>query len=277
MTHDPHCPSCGHENPAGAPACEACNFPLSDAPPRPEPPQPTAERIAESGAPAISMERIRPIRPRRPSGPQQALQAQLWLVIGGLAVLAAGFGIYTAYQEFSKSQVKATVEGAKPEQQQAADVARAALDRDSTNVNAQVALADVLFDTANWPEAIIHYRAALRLDSTRVTSMVDLGVCYYNASDAATAESLWKRALALDPNLTQALFNLGFLNENRSDFEHALQYYHQAMQSNPGQIGPELADAIKRVSAKLGRTPPPLAPGAAGGMPPPGMPGAGGK
>jgi tetratricopeptide (TPR) repeat protein len=259
MTRDPRCPSCGHVNPTESTTCEQCNFPLRDvAPPsgaegrdRPEPPV------------RISMERIRPIRPRRPGGPDQQLKLQLWLALGTLAVAAV---LYTAWQGYRQNNAgPPPVEGAGAEQQQAADLARSEIARDSTNLNAQIALANVLYDTANWPEAIVHYRTALRLDSTRVTTMVDLGVCYYNLSQTSEAEKLFRRALAHDPQQPVALFNMGIVSESRQQNEQALQYYHDAIRAGaPGSMKDALDAAMKRVMGKLGRTPPPLGDSAPG-------------
>ena len=283
MTHDPRCPSCGHVNAADVSNCEHCNFPLRESAPGSTPSAAPAgesatapERASTPEPPVeISMARIRPIRPRRPMGPQQALQLQLWLVLGGLAVLAV---LYTAYQGFQKNNAGAPpIAGAQADQQKAADMARAEIDRDSTNVNAQVALANVLYDTANWPEAIIHYKSALRLDSTRVTTIVDMGVCYYNLSQGEEAEALFKKALTLDPNQPVALFNLGIVSEQRGELQKSLDFYHRAMRAGaPDNMAQALNESMKRVMQKLGKTAPAIPAGAGqmpGGMPPGASPG----
>jgi len=260
MTNDLRCPSCGQLNEAGAAQCAHCNFPLHGTPAAPggsAPSERPAPGSSERPQPVeISMRRIRPIRPRRPGGPDQALQLQLWLVLGGLSVLIV---LWTAYQGFRKNNAAAPVEGASEQQQHDADVARGEVQRDSTNVNAQVALANVLYDTANWPEAIIHYKSALRLDPTRVTSIVDMGVCYYNLSNGSAAESLFTRALELDPNQPVALFNLGVVAESRNQLEPALQFYHRALRAGPpSNMADALTQATKRVMGKLGKKAPAL-------------------
>ena len=260
-THDPRCPSCGHVNEPDATHCAQCNFPLRETGGEPE----TAPRDGRGrDKPVeISMSRIRPIRPRRPTGPQQQLQLQLWVVLGGLAILIV---LFTAWQGFKRNNPsEQAVAGANTEQQKDADIARAAIASDSTNVNAQIALANVLYDTANWPEAIVHYKSALRLDSTRVTTMVDMGVCYYNLSQTAEAEALFRKALTLDPNQPVALFNLGIVSENRQELQKALDYYHAAMRAGPpANMAQPLNDAMKRVMQKLGKTAPPIPPGSLG-------------
>ena len=126
-------------------------------------------------------------------------------------------------------------------------------------MDARVGLGDVLFDTANWPEAIVQYRSAIHQDSTRVAALVDLGVCYYNLGNAAEAERLFQLALARDPHQPRALFNLGIVSEGRSDYEAALQYFHRALQSSPPEdMQQPITEGMQRVMKKLGKAAPPL-------------------
>src|SRR5437660_325970 len=120
--------------------------------------------------------------------------------------------------------------GAGPEQQQRADLARQTLEKDSTNLAARIELANVLYDTGNWSEAIVHYKTAARLDPARSTTVVDLGVCYYNLSAVATAESLFHRAIAMDSHQAVAMFNLGIIAETRERWDEALAQYRHALE-----------------------------------------------
>jgi tetratricopeptide (TPR) repeat protein len=245
------CPDCGHLNARGSDSCEQCNFPLhrgaedastkpaaasqADAPRRIEPP-PRLRRLREK---------------RKVSGPP----VTLWLVIGVLAVLSL---LYVAVQGFHQSNFK-PVEGAKPDQQARADQMRTMIEKDSTDVAARIGLADVLYDTGNWSEAIIHYRAALRMDSTRVEALVDLGVCYYNLGFTSEAQRNFELALTRNPQQTVALFNLGILSERRHEHDEALSYFHRALQTNPPEdMKTTIVDAISRVQAETGAAAPPL-------------------
>jgi tetratricopeptide (TPR) repeat protein len=270
---DPNvCPSCGRANVAGATECANCNFPLAEAPERvaaaapPAPPKPaTPAASSDEETPVVIVRPVRPIRQRRPGGPEQKLQMQLWLVLGGLSIL---FILYTAVDGFKKNaRPPAQVEGAKENQQRAADLARKTLEADSTNIQARIALADVLYDTANWSEAIISYKSAIRMDPTRATSYVDMGVCYFNLSKMEEAVALFQKALTLDPQQPIALFNLGVVAESKDDYDGALKYYHRAMQANPpDQMGQALTTAIQRIMQKQGKKAPPI-PGVGGEMP----------
>jgi tetratricopeptide (TPR) repeat protein len=251
------CPDCGSANPAGSVACAKCNFPLVPAAPGVTEPAATA-----APGPAASDARPfdpgpRPVRPRRArANAMEPVQMQLWLVTGVAVVLGI---VYFAAQGFWKSNVK-PVEGARPEQQQEVDQARGVLAKDSTNLAARIELANVLYDTGNWSEAIIHYKAAARLDPQRPTTLVDMGVCYYNLSHFAAAESLFQHALLIDPMQPVALFNLGVVAESQQRYDQALNFYHRAMQANPPDAMKQaLTDHLKAVMEKTGKSAPPLA------------------
>lgn len=291
MSETIHCPSCGASNPAGAEACAQCNYPLhrdapaaaatkdgptlrAGSPPPPaaaaEPahapePAPTdtvaeAEALPEPERPESAVSGFdpgpRPMRPRRPRpDAMQPIQMQIWLFAGAAIVMGI---VYFAAQGFWRSNA-VPVAGAQPEQQQRADAARAMLERDSTNVTARIELANVLYDTGNWSEAIIHYKSAQRLDPKRATTVVDLGVCYYNLGEFAAAESLFKQALEIDPHQVFALFNLGIVAESQERWAEALDYFHRAMRAGPPDaMKAPLQEHLQVVMAKTGKTAPPL-------------------
>jgi tetratricopeptide (TPR) repeat protein len=239
------CPGCGAENAPDAEACAQCNFPLRDAahaPPAAEP-----EFKFDPGP--------RPMRRRARPNVAQPIQMQIWLFAGIAVVLGI---VYFALQGFRRSNVK-PVDGANQQQEQRADAARAALAKDSTNFEARIELANVLYDTGNWSDAIIHYKSAERLDPKRSTTVVDLGVCYYNLGRFAQAESLFQHALTLDPHQAVAMFNLGIMAESRGEWEQALKHFHRALEAGPpDEMKQVLQQHVQEAMAKLGRTPPPL-------------------
>jgi len=183
----------------------------------------------------------------------------LWLLFG---TFAAALLIYTAVKA-NLDRARTPVEGAQPNQQQRVDELRDRLAKDSTDASAHVELANVLYDTGNWSDAIVHYRAALRRDSTQASVLVDLGVCYYNLGDSRDAERCFEQALRHDPHQPVALFNLGVVNERREQYDLALQFYHRALESSPPEeMKPVLVSAMQRVQQKTGRKPKPLPDGA---------------
>ncbi len=275
MSDTVRCPDCGATNAANATACKQCNFPLGAptppvaAPPEPAPvavvpvePAPAGASSSAGAEPLANASKFdpgprpRPVRRTRPDA-MQPVQMQLWLFVGAAVVLGI---LYFAAQGFWDSNA-VPVTGARPEQQQRADLARRTLEQDSLNVAARLELANVLYDTGNWSEAIVHYRSAERLEPKRATTVVDLGVCYYNLGQFAAAESLFQHALSLDRQQVFALYNLGIVAEAQERWDEAMDYYHRALQSNPpeGMKAP-LQEHLQAVMTKAGKTAPPLAP-----------------
>jgi cytochrome c-type biogenesis protein CcmH/NrfG len=239
------CPDCGHENPAGRTSCEACNFPLTGLPEPPRPP-------VSSGEPVIVIPR--PVRRPRPRPPASGTTLSLWLFFGTVCAVVL---IWTAINGFNSSN--APVEGASEHQQGVVDSLRKVLAKDSTRADAQIALADILYDTGNWQEAVAHYRAGIARDSSRTNAIVDLGVSYYNLGNSAEAERDFRLALARDPHQSVALFNLGVVYEAREEWDTALQYFHRALESDPPEgMRPPLMEHMQSVLQKSGKKAPPL-------------------
>lgn len=275
MSDTVRCPDCGASNAANATACKQCNFPLGAPAPAvsastapapvvvaPVEPAPAETASSVEAEPPANVSRFDPgPRPRRMGRTRpdamQPVQMQLWLFVGAAVVLGS---LYFAAQGFWKSNA-VPVTGARPEQQQRADLARRTLEQDSLNVAARIELANVLYDTGNWSEAIVHYRSAERLEPRRATTVVDLGVCYYNLGQFVAAESLFQHALSLDRQQVFALFNLGIVAESQERWDEAMDYYHRAMQSNPPEsMKAPLQQHLQAVMTKAGKTAPPLAP-----------------
>jgi len=248
MSETIRCPDCGHPNAPGSRECGACHFPLTEAvPAAPTPPAPPS-----AGAPAVAPRR--PVRPRRPRA-QANVALSLWLGVGAFLALLL---VLIAVQA-NLERTNPAVEGSSAEQQKQADALRAALARDSTDLRSRVGLADILFDTGNWSEAVIHYRSAVNRDSSLVTAIVDLGVCYYNLSMPDEAERMFRMALVRDPHQPFALFNLGIVQERRGDFALALESFHHALESAPPEnMKQALVEAMQRVAPQTGKTAPPL-------------------
>jgi tetratricopeptide (TPR) repeat protein len=201
----------------------------------------------------IVVPRPRPRRPRHARADNTVLS--LWLVFGTIAAVVV---VWVALKS-NIERPKPPVEGASAQQQANADSLLAVVQRDSTNVDARNQLADVLYDTGNWPDAIVQYRATVRMDSSRVPAIVDMGVCYFNLSDGVEAERLFQLALTRDPHQVVALFNLGILHESRKEWKEALRYYHEAMQNNPpASMQQPLQDHMMQAMKQAGEQAPPL-------------------
>jgi tetratricopeptide (TPR) repeat protein len=264
MSDTLHCTDCGQANPPGSTACMRCNYPLIEAEPHDRTPAvevgeqqalatpPGGTELGEPSAPVAPL--LRPIRTRRPN-PQGGLPVTLWLGIGAFVALLL---VLVAVQA-NLERHDPPVAGSTRDQQKVADAFRAALEQDSTDVRSRVGLADILFDTGNWPEAVIHYSSAVRHDSTQITAIVDLGVCYYNLGVPAEAERLFHLALSREAHQPYALFNLGIVHERRGDLATALKYFHGALQASPPEnMKPAVMEAMQRVQQASGKEAPPL-------------------
>jgi tetratricopeptide (TPR) repeat protein len=249
------CPDCGHENPAGSASCSRCNYPLQEVAPGP----------GQPGAAEPEIVIRRPVRPRRPRPVANPNALFLWMFLG---VVAAALLVWQAVDGFRKNNA-VPVEGATVDQQRLADSLRTALARDTTNVDATIEYANVLYDTANWAEAAKYYARAIGRDSSRVMAIVDMGVCYYNQGNTARAEALFQLALAREPGQTVALFNLGIVNERLGESETALKYFHRSLEAGPPEeMKQQIVQHMQQILEKTGKKVPPLDPGAI----PPGRP-----
>jgi cytochrome c-type biogenesis protein CcmH/NrfG len=264
MSDTMRCPDCGRDNPAGRTTCENCNFPLEAVAPAPPPDgrdeaaAPAAPAAADvPAAPSDEPEIFIPRPRRRPPRVQPATSTttMMWLFFG---IFAAMFVVWVAVKA-NVDRAREPVPGSNQAQQARADEIQAALEQDSTNVEAHIAMGDVYYDTGNWPDAIVHYKAALRRDSTRSTVLVDLGVSYYNLGEAQEAEKHFLSALRLDPHQPVALFNLGIVHERRKEFTKALEYFHRSLQSDPPEaMRQPLVEAMQRVQEASGAQAPRL-------------------
>ena len=262
MSDAVRCPDCGHENPAGSASCSRCNFPLREMVPDPGPPV--------SAEPEMVFRR--PVRPRPPRPPANSTSLYLWMSLG---VVAAALLVWQAMEGFRKNNA-VPVAGATVDQQQLADSLRAVITRDSTNVDATIEYANVLYDTANWAEAAKYYARAIARDSTRVMAIVDMGVCYYNQGETPRAEELFQLALSHEPGQPVALFNLGIVNERAGENETALKYFHRALEAGPSEeMKQQAVQHMQQILEKTGRKVPPLQPGAVPSGTPPGVGGTG--
>jgi len=255
MSDAVRCPDCGHENPAGSASCSHCNYPL----------QATAPGPAEPSAAAPEIVIHRPVRRPRPRPLANPNALFLWMFLG---VAAAGFLVWQAVDGSRRSNT-VPVPGASVDQQRLIDSLRVVIRRDSTNVDATIEYANLLYDTANWAEAARYYARAIARDSSRVMAIVDMGVCYYNQGNTARAEALFQLALAREPGQTVALFNLGIVNERLGESETALKYFHRSLEAGPPEeMKQQIVQHMQQILEKTGKKVPPLDPGAI----PPGRP-----
>lgn len=247
MSETVTCPGCGAPNAAPTDHCKQCNLPLAGvpldsaatarasepAPPPPPPPAPVREVSGFDPGPRP----VRRTRARAASAP--TFHRGIVFAVGLVVVGALAYYAVTGFRQTHFPEVP----GANPELQKRADLARRVIEQDSTNVMARIELANVLYDTANWAEAIVHYRSANRLDPQRATTVVDMGVCYFNLGQGAVADSLFQHALTLDPKQVIAIFNLGIVAESQGRNEDALRWFERAIQVG---VRPDMKEMVEQ-------------------------------
>lgn len=82
-------------------------------------------------------------------------------------------------------------------------------ERDSTNFQALVSLANFYYDHDSYNQAIKYYEKAVGLDSNNADVLTDLGIMYRRIGDPEKAISFFRRARSADPNHQNSVLNLG--------------------------------------------------------------------
>ena len=249
------CPDCGVANALNASICTECNHPMDPLAekttvsrpirrrprPRSGPQLPGMTKVVEEEGKVIPRRTHSRIgflgigggdRPRGDDAPNW-----IWLILGTFALGAALFaaiGNATREPPFS-------VPGASPVQANIADSLRRALRKDSLNVDGYIRLANLLYDTQNYEQAVPYYRTVLRLDPGKTDARVDLGVALHQSGHTGEAVSELGQVLAEHPDHAIAWFDLGVIYEFIGDLNGAEEAYLTAAELD---VKPELAHAI---------------------------------
>ena len=117
-------------------------------------------------------------------------------------------------------------------------------DRQPSNAQPRVELANLYFDAERYDDAIKWYQDALKLAPKDVNVSTDLGVCYYYTNQPDKALVQLGRSLEIDPKHAKTLLNLGIVKAfGKQDLEGATKAWQQVVELNPDS--PE-AQAAKR-------------------------------
>ena len=73
-------------------------------------------------------------------------------------------------------------------------------DKEPSNSEARIQLANLYFDAERYDDAIKWYQAALKLKPKDVNVSTDLGVCYYSTNQPDKALEQFDQSLKIDPN-----------------------------------------------------------------------------
>jgi len=105
---------------------------------------------------------------------------------------------------------------------------------DPKNVQANIEIANRLYDAQRYADAIPYYQQAFTLDPKNVNVSTDLATALYYAGRADDALTQFDKSLALDPAHGQTLFNLGIVKRDAKNDPHgAIVAWERLLTSAP--------------------------------------------
>jgi cytochrome c-type biogenesis protein CcmH/NrfG len=242
------CPRCGERLPESFNRCDACGAYIS----------------SSSAAPAAAPPRAGRETPHRPAGkarPAPAAQgvsgtSWIFLVAGLLCGGAIGYTLHSAVgprEEGGMPQGPADVmAGAQagapqgmPQGQMPAEVARMIseyrqkLATNPDDVEANIGLGNLFFDSSQWQGAIEHYQKALDKAPANPDVRVDMAVAYHNLAQNDKAKEEMERVTRENPNHRNAWLNLGVVSAETGDRATAIRSFEQYLKLEPN--GPHAA------------------------------------
>ncbi|HJW14139.1 MAG TPA: tetratricopeptide repeat protein, partial [Thermoanaerobaculia bacterium] len=125
---------------------------------------------------------------------------------------------------------------------------RNALATDPTNVEANVGMGNLMFDSGKWDKAVEYYTAALKKDPKNSDVAVDRAIAYHSLGQDAQALDELKRVTREHPEHKNAWLNLGVVAGAMGDNKTNIEAWEKYLKLEPtGQH----SDAIRSELAKL--------------------------
>ena len=130
------------------------------------------------------------------------------------------------------------------------DALRSVAERDASNPQPRVELANLYFDAERFDDAIKWYEEALKLNPNDVNVSTDLGVSYYYTNQTDRAIEQLNRSLNIDPKHAKTLLNMGIVKAfGKQDLDGASQAWQQVIELAPntpeGQAAKRALDTFK--------------------------------
>jgi tetratricopeptide (TPR) repeat protein len=134
-------------------------------------------------------------------------------------------------------------------------------ERQPTNAQPRVELANLYFDAERYDDAITWYQDALKLTPNDVNLSTDLGVCYYYTNQADKALLQLSHSLSIDPKHAKTLLNMGIVKAfGKQDLEGATKAWQQVVELAPdspeGQAAKRALDTLRSAHQATGGTKP---------------------
>lgn len=127
------------------------------------------------------------------------------------------------------------------------------LKRDPDNLQANINIGNLYFDTRQDLQAIGHYQKALQLDPRNVNVRTDMAICYRRKGDPDRAIEELKKAISIDPRHAQSRYNLGvILIHDKNDIVGGTRAWEALLENVPNYpYRDSLQAEIARMKAML--------------------------
>lgn len=132
------------------------------------------------------------------------------------------------------------------------------LRKDPNNLQAQINIANLYFDTKQDLLAIDHYLKALALDPRNANVRTDMAVCFRRTGNPDRAVEELKKVIAMDARHAQARYNLGvILIHDKNDVEGGVRAWEALLENVPDYpYRDSLREEIARMRAMIASTRP---------------------
>ena len=154
----------------------------------------------------------------------------------------------TACREMSRNGVAAMEMG---QWEQARSLLESAVTTSPTDIDARRHLAEVLWQTGQRRDAVVHMEAAVRLDPRNAPTIVRSGEMLLAVGAEKRAMKRAEKAIALDATLASAWALRGRIYRHRGEPSRALADFQQALRYSPHT--PDVLLAIAEIQYNLGR------------------------
>lgn len=119
-------------------------------------------------------------------------------------------------------------------------------DSDPKNLEAQIQLGNLYYDTGSFQNAIPYYERALVIKPKDANIITDLGTCYLNIQQPDKAIEMFRRAMKADPKHAKSRYNLGVaLLHGKNDTRGAIAAWEEFLRMVPPS--PETEDLRQKV------------------------------
>lgn len=159
------------------------------------------------------------------------------------AALQANPGLFAVYGDIAR------IYNEQGQADKAVEAFKMFLEKDPTNAEARVELANLLLSKGKVDDAKTLLAAGDLSGITNPYTIYNLGVGMYNAQQATEAIKYWERTVSLDPKMTDAYLQMGFAYYSIKDTAKAKAAFQKVIEIEPGsdnaKSAQEMLDTIK--------------------------------